>query len=469
VSGDDVSAVRAAQTTDSSVRIVVDLKTQLAYKQIAGAVPNHFEIALLGPALHRAGNSIVASVKPIKPKSIALPSKPIHVVVVPVPAPVQTPSSSIQLVSNISDTSDNNSSPQVQNIISERTKDTLTLYVDVQPAESGESVSYHDFMLDNPSRLAFDIPGGSFNLPPALTENGSNSIDFGADNSIATRLRWGNADPASVGGKSSARVVLDLNKNVGYQISSSEISGGMIRYTIVVQPSKDQVQIAAVPSKTQPNIPVNQDNTPQHNNDPEIIVTPKERNVDPNILLPSRGENPDPAVVIVQPTPTPAEPVATPAPQVQPTPTIQPVITTPPANVPDSVLNGKTIVVDPGHGGKDEGAPGVHGILEKNVVLAIAKILRDDLVACGAKVIMTRADDTFIPLADRSQMGIDNHADFFISVHADSSGVTNSHNGSTVYYHANNATCHTMAMAIAQRLSQVAEDDGIKGDGVLTW
>jgi N-acetylmuramoyl-L-alanine amidase len=133
-------------------------------------------------------------------------------------------------------------------------------------------------------------------------------------------------------------------------------------------------------------------------------------------------------------------------------------------NVPDSVLTGKTIVVDPGHGGYDGGAPGVHGLWEKSITLAVGKALRDQLVACGACVVMTRADDTFVELKARAQMGIDNHADYYVSIHADSSGGRNSHSGSTVYYHSNNAVCESLASAIASRLGQL--NDGIPSLGV---
>ena len=132
-------------------------------------------------------------------------------------------------------------------------------------------------------------------------------------------------------------------------------------------------------------------------------------------------------------------------------------------------IAGKIVVVDAGHGGKDTGAPGAGGIYEKNFTLAIAKLVRDALVAAGATPIMTRSDDTFIPLSDRSQMGIDAHADYFISIHCDSSGEQNSHSGDTVYYHGDDATCRALARSIASRLGQLdiaIQSDGVKSDYV---
>ncbi len=59
------------------------------------------------------------------------------------------------------------------------------------------------------------------------------------------------------------------------------------------------------------------------------------------------------------------------------------------------------IVLDPGHGGKESGAAGPTGYLEKDVNLIVSKLLRDELVKLGATVVMTREDDREVSLADR--------------------------------------------------------------------
>jgi N-acetylmuramoyl-L-alanine amidase len=80
----------------------------------------------------------------------------------------------------------------------------------------------------------------------------------------------------------------------------------------------------------------------------------------------------------------------------------------------------KTIVLDPGHGGKDPGASGITGVKEKDVVLSIALKVRDLLKKNSKlKVLCTREKDVFIPLSDRTKFANDNKADFFISIHAD--------------------------------------------------
>ncbi|MGB6349023.1 MAG: N-acetylmuramoyl-L-alanine amidase, partial [Pseudolabrys sp.] len=78
------------------------------------------------------------------------------------------------------------------------------------------------------------------------------------------------------------------------------------------------------------------------------------------------------------------------------------------------------IVLDPGHGGIDNGTKGSGGELEKDVVLAFAQTLREKLESSGKyRVAMTRTDDTFIPLAERVRFARARSAALFISVHAD--------------------------------------------------
>ncbi len=82
----------------------------------------------------------------------------------------------------------------------------------------------------------------------------------------------------------------------------------------------------------------------------------------------------------------------------------------------------RTIVIDPGHGGKDPGAIGVNGLEEKEVVLDVSLRLKDLIEKkLKKKVIMTRDDDVFIPLDERTLLANAKKADLFISVHANSS------------------------------------------------
>jgi len=77
-----------------------------------------------------------------------------------------------------------------------------------------------------------------------------------------------------------------------------------------------------------------------------------------------------------------------------------------------------TVVVDPGHGGEDPGAIGPGGIREKDVVLDVAKRLRDRLLERkGVRVVLTRDSDVFIPLFERTKIAKRENADLFVSVH----------------------------------------------------
>lgn len=81
----------------------------------------------------------------------------------------------------------------------------------------------------------------------------------------------------------------------------------------------------------------------------------------------------------------------------------------------------KTIVIDPGHGGKDPGAIGRGGLREKDVALDIALRLEKRLKAnCNCRVLLTRSTDVFIPLEERTAFANTNDADLFVSIHANS-------------------------------------------------
>ena len=81
------------------------------------------------------------------------------------------------------------------------------------------------------------------------------------------------------------------------------------------------------------------------------------------------------------------------------------------------------IVIDPGHGGRDTGTIGPHGLMEKDVCLDVAlrlgRIIQKDLP--GAQVVYTRKTDVFIPLQERTAIANKAKADLFISIHANSS------------------------------------------------
>lgn len=84
----------------------------------------------------------------------------------------------------------------------------------------------------------------------------------------------------------------------------------------------------------------------------------------------------------------------------------------------------RRIVIDPGHGGHDQGSSGPTGLLEKELVLDVALRL-GELVSnnLGSEVVYTREDDHFVPLEMRTKIANDSRADLFVSIHANSSTI----------------------------------------------
>ncbi|MBI4309635.1 MAG: N-acetylmuramoyl-L-alanine amidase [Candidatus Omnitrophica bacterium] len=105
----------------------------------------------------------------------------------------------------------------------------------------------------------------------------------------------------------------------------------------------------------------------------------------------------------------------------------------PGAKVDWSRLKIRTVILDPGHGGKDPGARGPNGVREKDVVIDIAKRMKVLLEQGGLKVIMTRNSDYFISLGQRTEIASRSDADLFVSIHANSNPARKAH-GMEVYY-----------------------------------
>ncbi|MCH2354909.1 MAG: N-acetylmuramoyl-L-alanine amidase, partial [Pseudomonadales bacterium] len=78
------------------------------------------------------------------------------------------------------------------------------------------------------------------------------------------------------------------------------------------------------------------------------------------------------------------------------------------------------VAIDAGHGGEDPGAIGVNKVLEKNVVLSIARGVKRHLdAATGFSAVLVRAGDYYVPLRKRPQLAREARSDFFVSIHAD--------------------------------------------------
>ena len=125
---------------------------------------------------------------------------------------------------------------------------------------------------------------------------------------------------------------------------------------------------------------------------------------------------------------TPTDTAAAPPPQTTPQlpPDVPPALTPPASAI-------RTIAVDPGHGGEDEGVRGAQGTKEKDLALAVARRVKGVIEGrLGIRVLLTRDDDRNIPLDDRTALANNNKADLFISLHANAS-VRRSVSGATVF------------------------------------
>jgi N-acetylmuramoyl-L-alanine amidase len=119
-------------------------------------------------------------------------------------------------------------------------------------------------------------------------------------------------------------------------------------------------------------------------------------------------------------------------------------------------LDIRTIVIDPGHGGKDPGAIGRRGLTEKEVVLDIGLRLRKLVVQrLKKKVLMTRSTDVFIPLEERTFLANAKRADLFISIHANASPRRNTR-GIEVYLLGRASDDHAMETAARENSTSTA-------------
>jgi len=106
----------------------------------------------------------------------------------------------------------------------------------------------------------------------------------------------------------------------------------------------------------------------------------------------------------------------------------------------------RTVVLDPGHGGRDPGAVGVGGLKEKDVTLRLARALSPLLEARGFDVVLTRQDDTKLGLEERTALAEAARGDLFVSLHANAAPRRSVH-GIETYYLDENHERHSLTVA----------------------
>jgi N-acetylmuramoyl-L-alanine amidase len=117
-----------------------------------------------------------------------------------------------------------------------------------------------------------------------------------------------------------------------------------------------------------------------------------------------------------------------------------------------------TIIIDPGHGGKDVGCVASSGVSEKDVVLDISRQLAKILLSKGITVKMTRYDDRFVPLDERTAFANSNRGDLFISIHCNSSKIRSAQ-GAEAYFLSPAKTESAVEVAMSENSVVQLEDN----------
>jgi N-acetylmuramoyl-L-alanine amidase len=242
-----------------------------------------------------------------------------------------------------------------------------------------QTVTFRAFTLTDPYRVVVDLPEVNFRVPPGTGAQGRG---------LVKAFRYGLVLPGG------SRIVLDLT------------GPARIVNSYVLNPANGQP--------------------------PRLVLELEE--VDRGSFLQSLGSDaqlelkptiaatvpivPTAPVAAIVPSAPQVAPVVAAIPKPMPGPVPAPPQSQPQASTP-AVDKRPVVVIDPGHGGDDNGTQ-MGSETEKSLVLGFALALRQSLEKSGkCRVVMTRDDDTFIPLADRVRIARNQSAALFVSIHAD--------------------------------------------------
>lgn len=130
-------------------------------------------------------------------------------------------------------------------------------------------------------------------------------------------------------------------------------------------------------------------------------------------------------------------------------------------------MSSLVVVLDAGHGGSDPGTSG-NGVVEKNVNLKIAQYCKSELEEyAGVKVYMTRTTDTYLTLASRAQVAINQKADLFVSLHNNANTDSTVHGASVYYPNSNyNSGCGKTGYEVAQIIESKLTALGLANKGI---
>ena len=199
------------------------------------------------------------------------------------------------------------------------------------------------------------------------------------------------------------RVIIEVKNTILGKSSRLRVSGGTIPRPFMISQSHPRT----VAITLQPN-PLNTYKVFVLANPDRLVVDVYHR---PQDQFHQIGDVTRPSTPTVAVTTTPAAPVI-------PSPTVsEPAV----IGLPKMSDGVRTIVIDPGHGGKDPGTIGRHGTTEKDITLKVASLVRDMLGKVpNTRVLMTRERDVFIELEDRAKFANSKGAELFLSIHVNS-------------------------------------------------
>jgi N-acetylmuramoyl-L-alanine amidase len=264
--------------------------------------------------------------------------------------------------------------------------------------EASAGFEYHAERIQNPDRIFFDIPGARLRFGEG---RGVHTIPVG--DARLKQIRAAQTQPGV------SRIVLDVE--AGMEFSASQLS------------NPDRLMIELRPSGARP-----------------AAEQPAARDVPARPFQPpvSRPAAPPPALL---PAPTIDVAVNIPAKPVVSKPEPAPLAVTAKRNSSgDRTLTRilglklRRVVLDPGHGGHDNGTVGPTGLFEKVLVLDVAKRLAALIeVRLGSEVLFTRSEDEFVALEARTEFANQMKADLFLSIHANSSPIRSVSGAETFY------------------------------------
>ncbi len=311
-------------------------------------------------------------------------------------------------------------------------------------------VEYSISQLTNPDRIIIELrlAGAGPPIPPARSVTGSHTLIERAPEPAAT--------PAAAKPAETPRAKLQPTPVPPLKIEPSTA------VTETVTPKRAERVVRIEPPSTAPEsvAPKRAESAPVKPQPAPLATT--------RAAAPERTEMAStPRIEEVATKAEPSTPVVKPQPIAPPTPTPEPVRRSAPAASTETAMAAKRdshgdrsliralglkldrVVIDPGHGGHDTGTIGPGGLMEKDLVLDVARRLGEIITRkLGSEVVFTRTDDTFIPLEERTQIANDKKADLFLSIHANSSQLPRIAGSETFYL---NFTTSADALEVAAR------------------